>query len=136
MNLAALGLSLASLALGMGSMLVYFAMIPAGKVPVWPVRYIIAQGIAAALGATAIALSAGGELWTIAVIAAPALTAISLAMFFFWLLGQRHTPVGNLVIQVGDRMLAFEATDSDGVVFNTQDLLGKRTLFKFFRGGW
>ena len=38
--------------------------------------------------------------------------------------------------RLADTLLPFEATASDGAVFITDSLAGKRTLLKFFRGGW
>jgi hypothetical protein len=59
-----------------------------------------------------------------------------MASTFFYLLSLRKTPVGDLKVKVGDSLLPFEATASDGTRFYTDSLAGKKTLFKFYRGGW
>jgi len=51
-------------------------------------------------------------------------------------LTQRKTPIGDIKVEVGDTLLPFTATNSDGEAFSSEALIGKRTLLKFFRGGW
>jgi len=41
-----------------------------------------------------------------------------------------------LKIKVGDQLLPFKVKTSEGKQFLSSNLMGKRTLFKFFRGGW
>ena len=62
--------------------------------------------------------------------------ALGFALFFFWLLTQRKTPIGELQLSMGDQLLPFEAVTSDGTPFSSKEMVGKRVLFKFFRGGW
>lgn|GEM_PF-584424 len=59
-----------------------------------------------------------------------------LAGFFFWLMTQRHTPVGQLTIAVGEPLPSLFARDSAGAQVSTDSLRGHRTLFKLFRGHW
>jgi len=69
-------------------------------------------------------------------IVVPAGFALLMGPMFLWLLTQRKTPIGNLKVAVGDKLLGFEAMTSEGVSFHSDELAGKRTLLKFFRGGW
>lgn len=128
--MAAAGLLLVS-----GGWLAYLARIPAGRVSRRPVRFMLAVGAGCALALAAVAWSArAGSLGPLVVAtAAPALVMGSL---FFWLLTQRKTPLGNLKVALGDALLPFTATTSEGLAFDTADLAGERTLLKFFRGGW
>lgn len=66
-----------------------------------------------------------------------ALIAISIAFFLYGRLRTlRQTPIGDIRVQVGDKMLPFSALTPDGVQFQSDELLGRRVLFKFFRGAW
>jgi hypothetical protein len=62
--------------------------------------------------------------------------AIFMGLFFFILYSQRRTPLGNLQVELGSPMLAFEATDSDGNPVSSDDWRGRRILLKFYRGHW
>ena len=66
----------------------------------------------------------------------PAAFAMMMSAFFLFVLSQRKTPVGDLKVKVGDKLLAFEALTSEGAQFSSSELAEKRTLLKFFRGGW
>lgn len=52
------------------------------------------------------------------------------AMFTYFL-ATAKTPVGDIKVKVGDELLPFK---TDG--FDSKDLVGKRTLLKFYRGAW
>lgn len=136
MNTAAVAISTA----GFGAVLVawgtYLATIPSGKVPVRPVGTIVLQLIGIGLGLTAVVwgFREGGVPGAAVII--PAILALMMGATFFYLLSQRKTPIGDLKVSVGDALLPFGATASDGGIFDTDSLPGKRTLLKFFRGGW
>ena len=114
----------------------YLATIPSGRVPVRPIGWIILQltGIALAVSAVALSFRSGGPPG--AAVLVPAVIAVMMGLTFFYLLSQRKTPLGDLKIKVGDNLPPFEVTASDGARFHTDSLAGKRTLLKFFRGGW
>jgi len=136
MNTLAIGASAAGFVAVMVAWGTYLATIPSGKVPARPVGWIILQ-------LTGIAMAVLGVVWSfleggspgVAVIV-PAVLALMMGTTFFYLLTQRKTPIGNLKVKVGDTLLPFEAATSDRVRFHTDSLAGKRTLLKFFRGGW
>jgi hypothetical protein len=67
---------------------------------------------------------------------APTSVAIMLSTALLFFVSQRMTPVGDLKVKVGDKLLAFASTTSEGVAFNSEELAGRRILLKFFRGGW
>jgi hypothetical protein len=136
-------MSTATIALSAGGFLAvmvawgtYLATIPSGRVPVRPVGWIILQlaGIAAAVSAVVWSIRSGGSPGLAVIV--PAVLALMMGSTFFYLLSQRKTPIGDLKVKVGDKLLPFEATTSDGAGFHTDSLAGKRTLLKFFRGGW
>jgi hypothetical protein len=114
----------------------YLAAIPRGTVPERPTGSVLLQwaGIGLALGAIGWSVRATGSVGV--AVLAPAAFALMMAAFFLWLLTQRETPIGDLAVKVGDPLLPFEATASDGTPFHSRELAGKRTLLKFFRGGW
>jgi hypothetical protein len=94
------------------------------------VGHIAVQGGAIVLAVVGIALEPG---LTTSGFGVPAL---AFATLFFVLYSRRHTPVGELRVAVGDRLLPFAATAADGTDFHTDALAGKRVLLKFFRGHW
>jgi hypothetical protein len=114
----------------------YLATIPSGKVPARPVGWVILQLVGMAVSASAVVWSfrEGGSPGVAVIV--PAVFAVMMGSTFFYFLSQRKTPIGNLKVKVGDALLPFEVNTSDGAVFHTDSLAGKRTLLKFFRGGW
>lgn len=62
--------------------------------------------------------------------------SILMSVFFLLLYTQRKTPVGDIEVEVGDRLLPFQCRDSEGERFHTESLVGRRILLKFFRGHW
>jgi len=136
MNAPAVGMLVAGLVVAMGTWVAYLATIPRGTVPARPVGSIILQGVGIGLAISAVVWSLiGGGASGLAVFA-PAVVALMMGLTFLWLLSIRKTPIGDLKVKVGDRLLGFEATTSEGKSFHTHELAGKRTLLKFFRGGW
>ena len=136
MNTVALGMSTGGFLVVTGTVVTYFRTIPRGTVPV----RIVGLSVKLCIG---IALAVAGVVWSyrhsgsagVAVIA-PAAFAASMGGFVLWLITQRKTPVGDLNVKVGDKLLSFAATTAEGARFHTDELVGKRTLLKFFRGGW
>jgi hypothetical protein len=136
MNTLAIGSSAAGFVVVMTAWVSYLATIPSGKVPARPVVAIMLQlaGILLAVSAVVWSFRDGGSPGVAVIV--PAIVALMMGSTFFYLLSLRKTPVGDLRVKVGDALLPFEATTSDGAVFHTDSLAGKRTLLKFFRGGW
>lgn len=50
---------------------------------------------------------------------------------FTYFLASKNTPIGNIQVGVGDKLLAFQTPD-----FDSSSLTGKRILLKFYRGAW
>ena len=136
MNTLALGLSAAGFVVVMGTLVSYFATIPRGTVPVKIGGLVVRLSVGVALAALAILSSSQGAGSAGALVIAPAAFAMVMGSAVLWLLTQRKTPIGDLKVAVGDKLLPFETTASDGAKFRSDDLVGKRTLLKFFRGGW
>jgi hypothetical protein len=135
MNTAAISLSAGSFVVVMTTLVTYFRTIPRGKVPVSVVGLQLRLWFGLGLAGSAIAWSVWSGSLGAAVIA-PAAFATMNGAFVLWLLRNRATPVGDLKVEVGDKLLPFGATTSDGSTFHSDSLAGKRTLLKFFRGGW
>jgi peroxiredoxin len=66
----------------------------------------------------------------------PSVLGILFGSFILWILTQRKTPLGEIKIAVGDKVLPFTAKTSQGATFDSAELSGKRVLLKFFRGDW
>lgn len=134
MNAAAVGMAGASLVIVMGSLARYLSRIPAGKVPVNPTGFALTLLLGAGTAAGALAWSyRTGSFW---LALAPSMMALFMSSFFLWVLTQRKTPVGDIKVRVGDHLLPFESRTSEDVPFHSDELEGRRTLLKFFRGGW
>ena len=136
MNTVAVGMSAGGFVVVMGTLVTYLRTIPRGKVPESVGGLVI--GLLVGIG-----LAAAGIVWSIqstesagVAVIAPAVFALMFGTFFLWVVTQRKTPVGDLQLKVGDKLLSFEASTSEGAGFTTAELAGKRTLLKFFRGGW
>ena len=136
MNTIALGMSVSSLVVVMGTWIIYLRTIPKMKVPVNPTGSKVLQSIGMGLGGSAIILNFQGIESSGLVFLIPAVFAVLMGGGFFWLLAQRKTPVGDLKVKVGDKLFPFAATTSEGAKFHSDELVGKRILLKFFRGGW
>lgn len=134
MNAAAVGMAGASFVIVMGSLARYLSLIPAGKVPVNPTGFALTLWLGAGTAAGALVWSyLTGSFWLAFV---PSMMALFMSSFFLWVLTQRETPVGDIKVKVGDHLLPFESRTSEDVPFHSDELQGKRTLLKFFRGGW
>ncbi len=119
----------------------YLSTIPRGKVPVGIVGTVLAACVGIGLAVSGVVVwglqggSSGSGLAATAVIA-PAAFALMMGLGLFYLFSIRKTPIGDLKVSLGDTLLPFEATTSEGVAFKSDELAGKRILLKFFRGGW
>lgn len=131
-------LSLAAFLIVLNTWVAYMARVPSGRVPARPWGSVALQisGIALGLAALAVWMSQATSLSTSIAVWAMNPMAIVFGAFFLWLLTQRKTPVGDLRVEVGDTLLPFAATTSEGTLFHTREFEGQRVLLKFFRGGW
>ena len=136
MNTIAISMSAGGFVVVMGTLVTYLRTIPRGKVPESVGG--LATGLLVGLG-----LATAGIVWSIqntgsagVAVIVPAAFALMMGTFFLWVVSQRKTPLGDLQLKVGDTLLSFEAGTAEGAVFTTDELAGKRSLLKFFRGGW
>lgn len=117
----------------------YLSTIPRAKVPTNPSLYTLAQLVGVVLVGAALALAVGSEtLSPGARIAVYVVMGMSMMLFSTWLflMATRKTPAGALQVDVGDSVLPFVASRSDGTPFDLASLQGERYLLKFFRGSW
>lgn len=124
--------SLVSVLAGWGH---YLATIPRNTVPKTPIIMISTQILGILLATASFYFAQGNSsvptgIWVLSGL------ALFMALFFFVIYANRRTPVGNLQVAVGDRMLPFETLDSSGTKVNTDSWRGQRVLLKFFRGHW
>lgn len=136
MNTIAFGMTAASLIVVLGTWIFYLIAIPRNKVPVRPIGSIFMQCLGIALAFSAILGRDQSSGFSVVAVIFPAYFSLIIGLLFLWLLTQRKTPIGELKVKVGDKLLPFEAKTSEGDRFHTDELAGKRVLLKFFRGGW
>ena len=136
MNTIAFGLALAGFLVIFGTIIAYFRTIPRGRVPVKVGGIVLKLSVGILLAILAVICTFRGAGPAEPLVLVPAIFSGVMGSAILWLLSQRKIPKGDLQVKVGDKLLPFASTSSDGMSFNSQDLLGKRTLFKFFRGGW
>ncbi len=136
MNIMAILTALIGFAVVLVSIVLYFRTIPRGTVPKEIGGFATQLTIGVALSALGIYLGVTGEGSAGALTYVPAALGIFFGGFILWVLQQRKTPVGEINVAEGDKLLAFTATTSQDVPFDSSELDGKRTLLKFFRGGW
>jgi len=128
-------MAVASLVLTLGTLVHYFSLLPKGKIGPKIGRWVfqLVSGLALATSALVWGYkksSLGG------VVVAPAAAATMFSSMLLYLFSLRKTPIGDIKVKVGDKLLAFTATTSEGVPFDTSELADRRILLKFFRGGW
>lgn len=115
-------------------LVLYMNKVKNNQAPKVPVALIISFITAFYLGIHAIQLSVTlAE--TIVVSLLFTLTTFT-TLFLSFILLNRNTPIGDIKVAVGDNMLAFKSTDFSGNEFNSDSLVGRRTLLKFYRGSW
>jgi len=136
MNTIALKLAVAGVVVVMGTWISYVLTIPRNKVPVRPLGSIIMQCLGIGLAISAILGRDQNSGLAVMAVIIPAFFAMMMGLIFLWLLTQRKTPIGQIKVKIGDKLLPFEAATSEGAVFHSDELAGKRVLMKFFRGGW
>ena len=120
----------------LGSWMWYLSTIPRMAVPRRPIGTILFQALGAVAAIIALLAYRPESGMTAVLVYLLAGMALGFSLFFFWLLTQRKTPIGELQLSVGDQFLPFEAVTSDGTPFSSEEMAGQRVLFKFFRGGW
>ena len=130
MNGVAVALAASALAAVVGSWLIYLRSIPGGGVARRPIGHLATQILGMVVAVIAIGLSPQLP------VAIPAAVSLLLGAVFLGLLSLRKTPIGELKVDVGDPLIAFQCSDSAGAVFETGSLRGQRALLKFFRGSW
>ena len=136
MNAFALMSAFAGFAVVMGSLTLYFSTIPRGTVPVKVGGLALKLILGVGLALVGLVLAITGTTSAGALVYIPSVLALFFGGFILWVLPQRHTPLGDLKVTVGDPIIPFEAQTTTGTPFNSTELAGKRVLFKFFRGGW
>lgn len=129
-------ISLSSLVVILVAWISYFKLILQIKVSVKSTGTIILQCIGIGLGVLSITLNIVGNKSFSFLVFLPAIFSVALGFIFLLFYSQRKTPIGNLKVIEGDKLIPFSAATSDGKEFSSDELAGKRILLKFFRGAW
>lgn len=136
MNTIALWLSVTSLTVVIGTWIKYLRTISQMKVPLKPTGTIVLQCVGIGLAVLGIILNIQGNGFFSMVVFVSAIFSLIMGLAFLLFYAQRKTPIGDLKVRVGDKLLPFAAMTSDGATFHSDELAGKRILLKFFRGAW
>lgn len=136
MNAVAIGMSAGGFVVVMGTLVPYLRTIPRNKVPEKVTGLVTGLWLGVGLAVAAIAWSVYSTGTVGVAVIAPAAFALMMGGFFLWVVSQRKVPAGDLQVKLDGQLLPFKTTTSEGLPFDTGDLAGKRTLLKFFRGGW
>ena len=136
MNIPAVLSAMIGFAVVLVSIILYFRTIPRGTVPEKVGGFAAKLATGVALSAFGVYLGLTGDGTAGLLVYLPAGLGLFFGLFILWVLTQRKTPLGNIKIKVGDKVLPFTARSSDGSPFDSSELSGKRVLLKFYRGGW
>jgi peroxiredoxin len=128
--LAATVTSVLGLLMVLGAWLHYLWLIPQERVPREPTMW--GRVMVAGVGLQIVAVPLALGLPTLLMLTAGGV----LAVFFFYVLSQRHTPAGRLVLRVGDPMPPLRAVTASGEPWSSEAWAGHRVVFKLFRGQW
>ena len=92
-----------------------------------PFLFILCYLLGITLGAISIINEGGNDF---------AYWAVGLGVLLLYLVLTGTQKIGDKVIAVGDTLPSFMGTDDRNNHFDSSQLLGKRTLIKFYRGFW
>ncbi|MGI2143807.1 peroxiredoxin family protein [Shewanella frigidimarina] len=119
----------------MGTMF-YFAKVKQRQTPKLPVLFFAALIVGSCFSLLALFFTFQSfSILSVAVIVIAVMQLMMTALFYITF-KQAKTPLGNLQVSVGDKLLEFEATTSEGTRFSSQSFKGQRVLLKFYRGAW
>lgn len=114
----------------------YFSTIVKNNVPVVPYSLFFALAIGAASGVYSLFLVASDGTTMIIAVAIPALISLFTSGLLTFIITQKNTPIGDIKVKVGDRILPISAMNADGKKFNDTQWQNQRVLLKFYRGSW
>lgn len=134
MNIMTIVFSILGVISTVTGIVLYMKKVKSNQTPKVPVALMISFIIAFYFGIHAIQLS---ETLTETIIVSVLFTLTTfITLFLIFILLNRSTPIGDIKVNVGENMLSFKSIDYNGKEFNSDNLVGKRTLLKFFRGSW
>jgi peroxiredoxin len=136
MNTPAILTAIAGFTIVLTTIIMYFRTIPRGTVPkkVGGLATKLLIGVGLSLVGAYLGLTGEGSAGALTYVLAG--LGVFLGGFILWILPQRKTPLGEIKVAQGDKLLPFTSTTSQSAPFDSAELSGKRTLLKFFRGGW
>ena len=127
-GIANMSLGILALILIAGSATLWFRLCFLVKIPKsTPTLFIFCYLLGITLGGISIVNEGGNNF---------AYWAVCLGVLLLYLVLTGTQKIGSKVIAVGDTIPSFSGTDDQNNHFESNRLLGKRTLIKFFRGFW
>lgn len=136
MNTLALTFSIVSLLVLLGGVSVYFSKLLKNTVPESPIGLLLSLFMAILGAGYSLYLAIPDVFLNLLPIVVFAGFTLFFSCFLLFLLSIRKTPVGHLKVSIGDTFLPFEIHSNKNIPFTDNDLIGKRTLLKFYRGSW
>lgn len=120
-------------AIGIG---LYFVKVKRNETPKTPVALYVGLVLGIVIGSYGLVLASAQSTIAVVLSALP----LTISTFFFLVLTffliQKKPPLGDIKIKVGDSMLPFTVKNHSNEDFSSEQFIGKRTLFKFYRGSW
>jgi len=134
MNMVAYTLAVIGLLTSFLGIVLYMRKVKQNRTPKTPVALGLFMILGLVIEGYAVSITTN-ILGTISTLIPLSLSGILALMLGYFLLN-KNTPIGNIQVKVGDSVLPFEVATSVGNTFNSEQLKGKRTLLKFYRGSW
>lgn len=136
MNITVFGFAILGLLVSITGVVVYMMKVKKNQTPKMPVGLLSSLLLGIVISGYSLAITASSSLLSIVATSIPFALSVFIGVMFSFLLLQKKAPLGDIKVKVGDKLLSFESQTSLGVTFSADDLKGKRTLLKFFRGSW
>lgn len=129
--LTAISLSIIAFSILTVALTQYFYKLKKYKVPKTPVFLYLGMLTSSIISIWSLSLINSEPALTIILVVFVALYVLPTSALLSFLLANKATPVGDIKVKTGDKLLPFK-TDK----FNSESLKGQRTLLKFYRGSW
>lgn len=114
----------------------YFSKVKNRQTPKMPLLFIMSLIVGSVFGVAALYVTAQSPSWSTIVVILLATMPVMMSAVFYKTFKESKSPLGDIQVQVGDKVLPFAATRANGSEFTHEELKGQRILLKFFRGSW
>lgn len=136
MNITVFSFAVLGLLTSITGVVVYMMKVKKNQTPKMPIGLLFSLLLGIVISGYSLMIAASSSLLSIVATSVPFALSAFIGVMFSFLLLQKKPPLGDIKVKVGDKLLSFESQTSLGVPFSDDNLKGKRTLLKFFRGSW